>query len=49
MVSHAGHHRHPVEHAGGAEEEVIPVGPLVAAVDEVAGQEDEVGRRDAGE
>ena len=44
MVTDAGHHRHGIEHAGGAEEEVIPVGPFVAAVDEVAGEQDEIDR-----
>ena len=42
MVADAGHDGHAVEDAGGAEEEMIPVGALVAAVDEVAGEQNEI-------
>ena len=44
VVADAGHERHAVEYAGGAEEEVVPVGALVAAVDQVSGEQDEIDR-----
>ena len=44
VVTHAGHHGYPVEDTGGAEEEMVPVGALVAAVDQVAGEQDEIDR-----
>ena len=43
VVAHAGHERHAIEDAGGPQEEVVPVGPLVAPVDQVAGEQDEIG------
>ena len=42
VVADARHERDPFEDLRGAEEEVVPVRPLVAPVDQVAGQEDEV-------
>ncbi len=45
VVPHARHHRQMVEHRRGAEEEMIPVGPFVTTIDEVAGQDDEVHAR----
>ena len=41
VVADAGHERQPLEDPGCAEEEVVPVGPLVAPVDQVAGDEQE--------
>ena len=45
MVADAGGERQPLEDARRPEEEVVPVSPLVAAVDEVARDEEEAGIR----
>ncbi len=45
MVAHARHERHAIEDARRPQEEVIPVRPLVAAVDQVSRQHDEIGSR----
>ena len=42
VVAHAGHERHAIEDAVGPQEEMVPVGPLVASIDQVAGEQDEI-------
>ena len=37
--------RHAIEDAGGSKKEMIPVGALVSAVDQVTGKQDEIDRR----
>ena len=45
VVSHAGHDRDSLEDLLGSEKEMVPVCPLVAPVDQVAGQQDEFDSR----
>ena len=42
MIADAGHHGYLIEDLGCAEEEMIPVRAFVAAVNEVAGEKDEI-------